>query len=80
MKKLTTYHTRIIKSLGLRIDIWSPGDGKSRYKIIPEGQDYFSASYSYPVFLGFKELCSAIDALAIVVDHLPHEKQRTEAA
>lgn len=75
MKKLSAYQNRILKTLNLHIDMWSPGDGVTRYKILPEGQDYWEASHSYPVFLGFKELECAISALAIVVDCLPSERK-----
>ena len=74
MKKLTPYQNRILSTLGLRIGIWSPGDGISRYKLVPQDEDYFSASHSYPLFNGRKELEAAISALAIVVDILPRDK------
>lgn len=80
MKKLTPYQARILKTLGLKIDIWSPDGGISRYKLIPEDQDYWNASHSYPCFLGRKELDAAISALAIVVDLLPRESQTEKAA
>jgi hypothetical protein len=75
MNKFTPYQARILSTLALKVDAWSPGDGMTRYKLIPETQDYFSANHSYPCFLGRKELEAAIAALAIVVDILPREKQ-----
>lgn len=79
MKKLTPYQGRILSTLGLKIDIWSPGDGVSRYKLVPEqgpNSGYWEASHSFPTFIGRKELDAALAALAIVVDLLPSENRK----
>lgn len=73
MKPLKPYEVRVLKTLGLQVESYSPGDGVTRYKLVPDGTDYWEAQHSYPIFLGRKELEAAISALLIVTDlgHLP---------
>lgn len=75
MKKLTPFQARILTALDLKIDTWSPGDGTTRYKLVPLNSGYWEAAHAFPTFLGRAELNTAIAALAIVVDLLPEQRK-----
>ncbi len=49
--------------VGYHIATWSPGDGVTRYRICPDGQDYFSTS-GMPTALGFRAAETMVEAFA----------------
>ena len=66
---------------GLDVQTWSPGDGKTRYKILPKGQDYCAATESLgAVLMGLRELEQAVRFFLEGMDWAQGGRQRAASA
>jgi len=62
--ELLRYYTRSLEAQGYRLAKWAPGDGVTRYRIVPAEYDYDSAPSPWPSLtaLGRREATSMVAA------------------
>jgi hypothetical protein len=52
-----------VKPLGLTVADYSPGDGVTRYKVLPEGSGYFGPADAIYTAVGYKEVNTFVTGL-----------------